>query len=674
MQDIPQTRSTGRSGRGACLCACLLALLMGRALAGDILDRSLEDLLGQGLSTAPRNVEVSTASKYRQSLQNAPSALRVLTAEDIKTQGWRTFGEIVRALPGVFVSQDRNYSFIGVRGFLRPGDYNSRVLVLIDGQRLNDNLYDTVGYSNDFLLDADLIERVEYSPGPGSAIYGNNAFFGVINVFTKSGRDLRGGQISAEYGGFETYKIRGSYGKRFENGAEVLLSATGFDREGPKHLFYSEFDALGQNRGRAEGLDYDRDHSAFAKASYGPFRLEGGYVRRVKGLPAAPYGIAFNDPAAKTIDANAFVSGRYDDMIAPDWDLHLRLGYQRTEYQGDYPYDRPPYDINREHGLGEWWSGEIRLGYTGFERHHVLFGAEIQDNVRQYQDNYDVFGGTSYLKKPYRSLRYGFYLQDEIRLLDSLSLSLGMRYDHQPLGESANPRAGLIWRPWEATAVKLLYGSAFRAPNVYERFYADIVTYKSNSNLRPERNRTIELVVEQFLGRSMRLTASLYRYDVSNLIRQTRDPSDGLIFYDNLDRAQGQGLELEAERRFESGLNIALNYALQRTEGSHGHKLTNSPSHLLKLRLSMPLWSESWRLGLETQYMSERFTRTGRQVSDYVLSNLTLNADLTKSLRLSFGVYNAWNQRYADPVGDDFVQDRILQDGRSFRLKLTLGF
>lgn len=656
------------------LCVCLLAAIADAALAGELWDRSLEELTRQGLSTAPRNVEVSTASKYRQSLESAPSALRIVTAEDIQTHGWRTLAEILRAFPGVYVSSDRNYTYLGVRGFSRPGDYNSRVLVLIDGQRLNDNIYDGVGYGNDFPLDADMIERVEYSPGPGSAIYGNNAFLGVVNVIAKSGRHLRGGQISAEYGGFETYKIRGSYGKRFENGAEVLLSATGFDREGPDRLYYREFDAPGQNGGYARGMDYDRNHSAYAKASYGAWHLEGAYVRRVKGLPAAPYDIAFDDPAAKTTDARTFVSGGYDGQPAKDWTLHVHLGYQNYAYLGDYPYSGSVYEINREHGIGEWWNGEIRLGYTGLERHLISFGGEFQDNFRQYQDNYDVYGGAVYLKKSYRSARFGFYAQDEIRLLDTLSLTAGLRYDRQPLGESVNPRVGLIWRPFDATAIKLLYGSAFRAPNLYERFYNDGFSYKTNSGLRPETNRTIELVAEQFLGRSSRLALSLYHYDVSRLIRQTVDPGDGLLYYDNLGKVCGVGLEAEAERRFESGVQIAASYALQEAETLQDKELTNSPAHLLKLRLSTPLWNENWRLGVETQYVGERLVRTGDKTSDYILSNATLGANLDKNLNLSFSVYNVWNQRYADPVGRDFRQDRILQDGRSFRLKLTLRF
>ncbi|MGZ8244273.1 TonB-dependent receptor plug domain-containing protein [Methylomagnum sp.] len=642
--------------------------------SGDFIERGLDELTGTRLATPPKGVQVTTASKYSQSTSLAPGSIHIVTADDIQTYGFRTLGEALRMLPGVYLTNDRNYSYLGVRGFNRPGDYGSRVLLLIDGERLNDNIYDSGYYGNDFVFDVDLIERIEFVPGPGSAIYGNNAFLGVVNVITKRGGAFNGAEVSGSYGSFDAYKARGSFGKRFENGAEVLLSATGFDWEGAAHLYYPEFNAPDQNQGKAVGLDYDRGQSAFAKLSYGPVQLEAGYVDRVKGIPTGVYEQAFNDAASRTDDKRTFVTLKYDDRIAADWDAYALLGYNRFDFRGDYPYhDSGGRTLNVDWGSGEWWNGEVRFTYSGFASHKLVFGSEFQDNFKQLMRNQDA-GGVTYLDKPYRSTRYGFFLQDEFRLLDSLTLLAGVRYDHYPFGSSANPRVALIWQPLDTTTFKLLYGTAFRAPNVYERFYSDgNVSAKANLSLRPESIGTLELDLEHYLTPSTRLSAALYRYKIDALINQAVDPNDGLIFFKNNQGIEGLGMEVEAEQRFANGIHGVLGYSLQRAEESQGQALTNSPQHMLKLHVSSPLWHDDYRLGLETLYFSARQAKRGH-VDGYLLTNLMVNATPLSNVRLSFGVYNLWNAYYADPVGDDFVQNSIPQDGRGFRLKLTVGF
>src|SRR4029077_19106034 len=113
-----------------------------------------------------------------------------------------------------YITNDHNYSFVGVRGFSRPGDYNTRLLLLVDGTRINDNIYDEALVEEAFLLDAALIERVEIVRGPGAAVYGNNAFFGVINVITRRGRNLEGGEIALDGGSHESGGGRATYGRR----------------------------------------------------------------------------------------------------------------------------------------------------------------------------------------------------------------------------------------------------------------------------------------------------------------------------------------------------------------------------------------------------------------------------------------------------------------------------
>ncbi|HLD24039.1 MAG TPA: TonB-dependent receptor plug domain-containing protein, partial [Sulfuricurvum sp.] len=128
------------------------------------------------------NIEITTASKFSQKISEAPSSVTVITSDEIKIYGYRNLADILSGVRGLYTTNDRNYEYVGVRGFNRPGDYNSRILLMVDGTRINDADYDTASIGQEFFLDIDLIKRIEIIRGPGSSIYGSNAFFGVINI------------------------------------------------------------------------------------------------------------------------------------------------------------------------------------------------------------------------------------------------------------------------------------------------------------------------------------------------------------------------------------------------------------------------------------------------------------------------------------------------------------
>ena len=198
---------------------------------------------------------VYSASKYDQKVNKAPASISIVTADEIKKYGYRTFAAILSSLKGFYTTNDRNYGYAGVRGFGLPSDYNTRLLLLIDGHRFNDNVYDTFDITEGFPVDIDLIERVEVVRGPGSALYGPNAFFGVINVITRRGRDQGGFNVTASYGSFDTHKTNVSYGDRFDNGIEMFLSGTFYGSQGNKRLYFEEFDDPATNNGFAVHKD-----------------------------------------------------------------------------------------------------------------------------------------------------------------------------------------------------------------------------------------------------------------------------------------------------------------------------------------------------------------------------------------------------------------------------------
>jgi len=635
----------------------------------DLVELPIEELL---------TLEVYSASKFIQKFSDAPSAVSVVTAADIRDFGWRTVADILRTMRGLYISDDRNYSYLGARGFLRPGDYNSRFLLLVDGLRTNDTVFDQASIGTEFVLGVDLIDRVEFVPGPGSSIYGANAFFGVINIITKRGRDVNGRQVSGEIGSHGTRKMRASYGKRMENDAEVLISVTSYRKDG-QDLYFREFDTPATNNGVARGLDHDRADSVLFKGGFGSFSLLLAHGERKKGVPTASYNQAFNDPRSHTVDAQSFLDIGYKDELSPDAEIAARLYWARYDYDGDYIYDYPPLTVNRDQAHARWWGAEAKLVSVRFTGHKLVAGAEYQYANRRDQKNFDVDPYASYLDDRRNGRRTGLYLQDEITLREDLLLNAGVRYDSvsHPDDSAINPRIALIYKATPMTTFKAMYGTAYRSPNAYEMYYAleNIGGQKANPELKAERIRSQELSAEHRLSADARITASIFRNTVSNLMTQTTDPADGLLVFRNIDRATAHGIELEYEHVWSTRGRLRTGYSWQQTRNrTTGETLANSPRHLANFNWSQRIFNSAWRLGAEALYAGRRKTLEA-ETGGYWLGNLTLSSTrLAPGLEVSASIYNLFDRRYADPGAEEHLQDTIRQSGRTFRLKAVYTF
>jgi iron complex outermembrane receptor protein len=296
--------------------------------------------------------------------------------------------------------------------------------------------------------------------------------------------------------------------------------------------------------------------------------------------------------------------------------------------------------------------------------------------LQQDQGNYDIVPRLSYVaSQPPRSSIWALYGQDELTLTHRLSFSAGLRYDHYTtFGGTANPRLGLIYHPHSSTAVKLIYGSAFRAPSAYELYYY-APGYGPTLGLEPETIRSYELAVEQALGQRFHASGSVYRNQIGHLITEITD-SRGLLVFQNTGSAHVTGFESQLDGRFRGGLEGRLSYSYNTTGNpTEGLQLTNSPRHLAKANVTAPLIRQKLFAGLEAQFNGPRPTLAGPAAASYQVFNATLLAHLRNGhMDLSISAYNLLDKKYYDPAPVGFTQNQLQQDGRSVRAKVTVRF
>ena len=301
---------------------------------------------------------VFAASKFGEKVTDAPSSVTILTRDEIARLGYRTLAEAIRGVRSFDVTYDRNYHWIGVRGFNQLGDSSTRTLLLLDGHRVNDIIYDQTLAGHDSLVAIDEVERIEFIRGPGSAIYGSNAFFGVISVVTRKGGDVNGVELSGSAETFDGYTERLTIGKRLANGLEFKITGTNFATRGTPHLSYPEFRET--NRGVADYRDGTRAFNLSGTVSYGDFTLRGGYVSQNKDVPTGSYGTLFNEQADGE-DTHGFAELAYAHATKGGWSLFARGYYDYVDYHGASLYDNgePGARVrNNDAGRARWWGGE----------------------------------------------------------------------------------------------------------------------------------------------------------------------------------------------------------------------------------------------------------------------------------------------------------------------------
>lgn len=620
-------------------------------------DQSLDALL---------EVRVSAASRLERTTMRSPASVTIVTAEDIERFGYRSLQDVLGSVAGLYLTDDRNYGYVGVRGFGRETDYNTRVQILVDGIRLNDDFYGYAPIGTDLPIDLGAVERVEIVRGPSSAAFGTGAMLATVNVVLRESRGSSEIAATVEAGG--PGLLAGSaHGAHERSGFGIFWSVASRDADG-EDLRFPEYEAT-HGSDDFGGMDWDRGRSATVRATIGELDLTALMTDRRKGIPTGAWETDPGDRRTASGDSYDLFAATWERSLGPAWTLKARGQLGHYEYEGTYVGEGIAYGDTTEN---HWWSLDAQATWEPRPDRRLLAGFEVRDNRRATYESYDELGNRYYDGNfPYRVR--AFFVEHELQLGERFILTVGLRHDASSLGgSSTSPRAAVVFLPDSDSSIKLLYGRAFRAPNVYERYYElDTDGVKSNPAVGPERISNLELVWERRFGRSVFASASTYRMKMTDLIAQVTDPDDGMLYFDNVEDATGEGFEIELSARPASGLVAYARGAVRRTRSNRtGRTLTNSPTRDVTLGLARPIGGDVHASG-ELFAESGRRTLHGTETSGWVRIDGALTWRPAGSLwSLALRIRNLLDGEIHHPAGLEHRQSEIVQPGRTISLRL----
>jgi iron complex outermembrane receptor protein len=654
---------------------------------------------------------VIAASRYAQDPGSSPTLVSSVDAELIERLGFRSISEALRGVRGVYTSNDRNYSYIGMRGFSVPGDYNTRLALTIDGHGINDPIYEQGASGIELGLPMNAIDHIEVVRGSAWTLYGASAMLGAIAVVSARGATRPGLRVAtSSRAGLETtddpagrptvaprgQDISASYGA-VAGGVDVFVAASYLFDAGLKAISMPELtgpdlvcvDPQSLPRpcdGVVHGNDGEQSGSAYAVVRAGGLSMHALAARRHKRVATAPFETLIDDPGGQTYDHRIYADAEYA-VSGPRGDVIGRIATDYYGYRGDYPYDlaRPGAEalpasrgLNRDVSAGRRVTAELRGRYKRARLGRYLSDVQLGGGGElglghARQENFDDLaeGRSVYLDSTARSRLAAATVQSSARAFDHLVGFVALRGVYYPdsFGGTVNPQGGLVLDGGEHGRVRASIARGFRAPNAYELDLAP--SQGLRSELRPERSDTRELSLERYLGKHLRTQLVVYSQRMTDLIALTLT-DDGLRLFANRDSIRGHGVEAELEGRW-NDVRVRASYAWQRSSDQHGEILVNSPRSVAYGSLLAPIVPGRLDLALETSYIGARRSSNAGAVGAALISNLSFTAhDVIDQLDVTLGATNLFDERGSDPGSEDHRQTLIPRDPRVVWLRLQL--
>ncbi|MCE4557599.1 TonB-dependent receptor plug domain-containing protein [Roseateles cellulosilyticus] len=660
---------------------------------------------------------ISLATGTSQSLRRAPAVASVITAQDIALMGATDLDQVLATVPGIHVgrnNQGYNPLYI-VRGIY--SEFNAQTLVLYNGVPMTSMFIGNRGTMWSGLPVAN-IARVEVIRGPGSALYGADAYAGVINIVTKGPADTAGAEIGLRAGSFGSRDGWAQYG-----GTAGPLAVSAYLRAGHTDGFKETVQAdaqtgldtaFGTHASLAPGpvnTGYDAV-DGHVEASVGKLRLRAGYLLRDNVGTGAGAGGAL-DPVGKGRNQRWTASASLSELaLAPQLLLNLTGSYFELTNQFKTPLQIfPPGSFggsfpNGVLGAPNTWERQTRvaavLSYGGWVGHQWRAGVGHDDldlyRTQEFKNFTLVDSGPmkglpaplpggqliefpvdkSFVTPQRRHVTYA-YAQDEWSMAPDWTLTAGVRRDHySDFGTTTNPRMALVWDASLDLTAKLLVGRAFRAPSFSEEYSINNPVMRGNPALKPEHIRTAEAVISWQMNSEVQLQASAFRYTMTDIIRAA-SIGGGTSEYTNAGTQRGHGFELELVADVARNLRLAGHYAYQRAlDESTGRDAGYAPHKMAYVRADWHL-DTGWAVSGQVKRVADRLRAAGDTrptVPDYTTVDLTLRTALRATgWDLSVSVRNLFDADVREPsLPSTGVPYDLPMAGRSLDVQLAYRF
>ena len=671
--------------------SCFLILVSSFPLAVDATesagDMSLEDELK--FLAAERHVVV-TASKQAEHVSKSVATTSVITQNDIQQFGARNLLDVLKLVPGLGVTE----SMAGVREIEVRGVKSlasEKVLFMLNGHPLDHNLqnagstwaYDDIPVSN--------IKRVEVVRGPGSALYGDNAFLAVINIITMSAKDLNGFHASTAWGSFDTQQYNAAWGKQFANTAEAAINFNyttthGINAPVPQDVFGTS--GLAPGNSQLNEAHYDLEWNL----GYKGFKLDGRFIDK----PMGAFVGAIN--ALGTQNSQHWQD--YFLRLSRTWDVSEKLAITTQVFHDYLSSDNTwqimpamstnPAYFNRNAMIDSRSGGEIQSDYKLTDKQNVITGFSYSEDTQEGLINTGGFSKDQMFNSPLFSqtrirTRWGIYAQDVWDPISSLRLTAGARYDrYNDFGGTFNPRLGFNWEFIKNYSIKSSYGTAYRAPSFGEMDLTNNPSLRGDPTLVPEQAETYEAGLIGHPVTGLMAQAIYYHTNITQII--TTVPGTATISqYANDGHMLSEGVEFES--RYDlggqlQGSYIASNVVYQHTI-QNNLQVPDVPQARANLQMNWA-YNRQWSVYGHMLYKDSTQRAIGDSRVDvpaYALFDLSLLGKqfIDKSFDISFSINNLFDKQVFDPspltAGGPYQQvSDYQQAGRAYFGRISLHY
>ncbi len=612
-----------------------------------------------------------TATKRQISLREAPAIATVITADEIKNMGARNIMDVLKMVPGIGISRnEQGFFMLDIRG--TSSVKSEKVLVMIDGHSQNRNVAGTgFTYLHDN-MSVDSIRQIEVIRGPGSALYGANAFVGVINIITKQANDIEGIQMSITGGSFEARQLNILGGKTFDNGLQLLASLDYQKTNGPNlNIQQDRVTAMGISNTPGDANTEYEALELLLKVSYMDFNYEGHFIDNSRD---AYIGFAYALTSSNIIKylnfwQEASYSHTFSDVFSSnikfywdEFDQDASLELFPSGFAGSFPNGFIGGPLAKNRTLGS----EVQFDYDITKDNHLLLGF-MYEKMKQFDvksiSNYnpsnnaylgsiqDISAWGNWNKNVSREV-YAAYLQDEWKVLDNLNLTGGVRYDHYTeFGGTINPRAGVVWSFLNNAEMKLLYGQAFRAPTFTELHNDNNPSLMGSSDLQPEKIKSYEAAIGYRFQNSLRVDFNYFYNDIDDLI--TKDSSTSPPTYANLGGAEIDGIEFVLSGQYRADNYWKLSYSYQDPKDADtGARIANLPNQRASLSANYAV-NDYIVSHVDVLWTGERPRSAGdnrTEMPSYTTVDLTMTGrNFYKNMEIIAAVHNLLDEDYRDP-------------------------